>query len=303
MAPRSEVTDLEPNEWGITGPPGLRAGTVRSGRHPSSKRTSPPTSPWQKMALTRNDTRRANVTLLQPGVVRAGRVTSPSPQASGSRHPLNHRDVLRVTNNQSAAVEGAHAQLAGVGHGTGSAPVRSPPPDRNVHAAHPGKDPTRRESSESSGIDDNEVSVSVRSSAQASLSGSLLDCGAALSAGARGRPESLVCTVNFQVIRSTRACPRRKIHRIGRTRGWGSDLQRQSLPCSPRASRRQSVFSLPGQLRPFPHPWALVAMVAERRTDEQRQRPTTPILVADPTLCAHVAGRLEAKHSPDDHLA
>jgi IS30 family transposase len=40
------------------------------------------------------------------------------------------------------------------------------------------------------------------------------------------------------------------------------------------------------------------AVAAQRRADEQRQRPKTPILVADPTLCAHVTARLEAKDSP-----
>jgi IS30 family transposase len=39
-------------------------------------------------------------------------------------------------------------------------------------------------------------------------------------------------------------------------------------------------------------------MAAQHRADEQRQRPKTPILVADPTLCAHVTARLEVKDSP-----
>jgi IS30 family transposase len=40
------------------------------------------------------------------------------------------------------------------------------------------------------------------------------------------------------------------------------------------------------------------AVAAQHRADEQRQRAKTPILVVDPTLCAHVTARLEAKDSP-----
>jgi IS30 family transposase len=43
---------------------------------------------------------------------------------------------------------------------------------------------------------------------------------------------------------------------------------------------------------------AYSAMAAQHRADEQRQRPKTLILVADPTLCAHVTARLEVKDSP-----
>jgi IS30 family transposase len=43
---------------------------------------------------------------------------------------------------------------------------------------------------------------------------------------------------------------------------------------------------------------AYSAVEAQRRADDQRHRPKTPILVADPTLCAHVTARLEAKDSP-----
>jgi len=45
-------------------------------------------------------------------------------------------------------------------------------------------------------------------------------------------------------------------------------------------------------------PGAFSAVAAQRRVDEQRQRPRTPILVADPARCAHVTARLEAKDSP-----
>lgn len=40
------------------------------------------------------------------------------------------------------------------------------------------------------------------------------------------------------------------------------------------------------------------AVAAQRRADEERLRPKTPLLVADPALCAHVTARLEAKDSP-----
>lgn len=40
------------------------------------------------------------------------------------------------------------------------------------------------------------------------------------------------------------------------------------------------------------------ALAAQRRADKQRSRPKTPVLVADPVLCAHVTARLEAKDSP-----
>ncbi len=43
---------------------------------------------------------------------------------------------------------------------------------------------------------------------------------------------------------------------------------------------------------------AYSAVAAQGGADEQRQRPKTPILMADPTLCAHVTARLEAKDSP-----
>jgi len=43
---------------------------------------------------------------------------------------------------------------------------------------------------------------------------------------------------------------------------------------------------------------AYSAVAAQSRADEQRRRPKTPILLADPTLCAHVTARLEAKDSP-----
>ncbi len=43
---------------------------------------------------------------------------------------------------------------------------------------------------------------------------------------------------------------------------------------------------------------AYFAVAAQGRANEQRQRPKTPILVAAPTLCAHVTARLEVKDSP-----
>src|SRR5664280_2444263 len=82
LVPRSEAPNLVPSGWGITGPPGLRAGTVRSGHHPSSKRTSPRTSPWSKHTLNRDDAGSPNVTLRPMENDIAARVTSPSPQAS-----------------------------------------------------------------------------------------------------------------------------------------------------------------------------------------------------------------------------
>ena len=48
-------------------------GTVRSGHHPSSKRTSPPTSPWPDKTLTRNHARSSNVTLQPAGAARDGK--------------------------------------------------------------------------------------------------------------------------------------------------------------------------------------------------------------------------------------